>query len=424
MSVELIGKAPGSPLRGREPGRSETASRASRFTDPSPPSPGEDKGPAFPTLPRAEAGRLPSLLDTREQPAQTEERAKRRLDKRARSKLETIAAGQRALRTGKLAGVDLDAVGLYAHPVLENWVRRLMGCGQRAVHRWCPDDDHHVITVDCCHVPACPHEEARSAKRWSMRGEQMMKQLPSGERWGKVRERLKAAGVVLPERQPCPEERMGWKMLTVATRKAHSIVEDVEKQIRFRKRLVRFLARRFGLVAAFIAVEVGSGGNAHFHALVYSPYVPRSELQHWLQSQDCDVSGCTHKPGDRSCGGSWSVDIRACYDPREALKYACSPDAKHGGDRDAFAEIRLLTYLVLYKRHRVETYGLARPGFWKTVDQVDTYLELGICPYCGQEMVIIQIGSLLSSFHSWISGETSGPRSPPVFQAFPEQTAR
>jgi hypothetical protein len=353
------------------------------------------------------------LLDTREQPAQTEERAKRRLDLRAGSKVETILAGHRALHTGKLAGVDLEVVGLYARPVLENWVRRLSGCGQRAVHRWCPDDDHHVVTVDCCHVPACPHEEARTAKRWTMRGGQLMKWLRSGERWGRVRETLKAAGAKLPEREPGPAERMSWKLLTIATRKAPSIVDDVEEQIRLRKLLVRLLTRRFGLVAAFVAVEVGAGGNAHLHALVYSPFLPREELQHWLQSQDCDVLGCKHRPGDRACGGSWGVDVRACHDPREALKYACSPDAKHGGNRDAFAEVRLLAYLVLYKRHRIETYGLARPGFWKAVDQVDTYLELGICPYCGQEMTIMDVGNLLASCYSWSGRAPGRPRSPP-----------
>ncbi|MEJ2353871.1 MAG: hypothetical protein P8Y03_29185, partial [Anaerolineales bacterium] len=83
-------------------------------------------------------------------------------------------------------------------------------------------------------------------------------------------------------------------------------------------------------------------------------YIPREEIQHWFQSRDCDVPGCKHIPGDRGCHGSWAVDIRTAFDPREALKYACSPDAKNL-DRAEFAELRLLTYLVLYKRHRIET---------------------------------------------------------------------
>lgn len=412
MSVKPIGKSPGSPLRGREFGRPNGASRTSRFPNSEHTHSHSCKDGDSNTLLHAETGRLPSLLDTREQPAQTEERAKRRLDQRARSKLETIAAGSRALRTSKLAGVDLAKVGVYAIRVLGNWVNRLESCGQKAIHRWCPQDDHHVITVDCCRVPACPHEEARTAKRWTMRGGQLMKWLRSGERWGKVREVLKAAGVKLPEREPGLKERMSWKLLTIATRKAQSIVEDVEDQIRIRRLLLRFLTRRYGVIAAFAAVEVGAGGNAHLHVLVYSPYLPRAELQHWLQSQDCTVPGCMHRAGDRACGGSWAVDVRACYDPREALKYACSPDAKHG-NRDDFAEIRLLTYLVLYKRHRIETYGLAKPGCWKAVDLVDDVLEFGFCPYCGCKMEVIDVGELLGVRYRWHSSRKLCPRPPP-----------
>lgn len=402
MPVEHIGKAPGLPLRGREPGGSETIPRESLFSVPTPLPTGEDGGPKD-TLLRAETGRLPSLLDTREQPAQTEKRAKQRIDQRARRKQETVKAITRALEIGKLAGVELDAQIGHAFAVLEGWRVRLAGCGQQAVHLVCPDDNHHIVKVQCCKVPACPHQEARTAKRWTMRGDQIMKRLRNGEKWAVVRARLLKEGVNLPKEEPDINARMSWKLLTISTKKDESLVDDIENQIHLRKLLVRFLRRRYGLVAAFAAVEVGSGGNAHLHALIYAPYLPREDLQHWLQSQDCDVPDCKHKPGDHDCGGSWAVDIRAAFDPREALKYACSPDAKNL-DRDNFAELRLLTYLILYKRHRIETYGLAKPGAWKAADLVDVVLEQNYCPYCGQEMVIVEMATLSGETYHWSGG--------------------
>jgi hypothetical protein len=345
------------------------------------------------------------LLDTREQPAQTEERAKHRLDQRARRKLETIGAATRALDTNVLAGVHLSEVGEYTIPLLENWRGRMKTCGEFATHRVCPDDNHHVVTVDCCHVPACPHEEARTAKRWTLRGEQIMKRLRSGLPWSAIRKSLLREGVKLPKtsksnREPNADAIMTWKLVTVSTRKAASLVHDVDAQIRLRKAFVRFVSRRWGLPAAFGAVEVGAKGNAHLHMLVYSPFLPRAELQHWLQAHDCDVQGCKHKAGDRTCRGSWTVDVRACFDPREPLKYACSPDASNMDNED-FAEMRLLTYLILYRRHRIETYGLAKPGAWKNVDLVDVYLEHGFCPYCGQQMIIVEVGNLFSGRYQW-----------------------
>jgi hypothetical protein len=173
------------------------------------------------------------LLDTREQPAQTEDRAKKRLDQRAHRKLETIGAAIRALRTMTLAGVHLSEVGEYTVPTLQGWLGRMQVCGERAVHRICPDDHHHVVTVDCCHVPACPHEEARTAKRWTMRGEQIMKRLKNGLRWRSARIELLRDCVILPKvkkpnREPDSKAIMGWKLITVSTRKEDSIVRDVD----------------------------------------------------------------------------------------------------------------------------------------------------------------------------------------------------
>jgi hypothetical protein len=406
VSVEHIGKAPGLPLRGREPGGPESVPRGSRFSA-STPTTNEDDG-ARGTLLRAETGRLPSLLDTREQPAQTEEKAKSRLNERARRKQETIEAIERGLSSGEIAGVKLDDRIPHAIPTLEGWQGRLSMCGQEATHHVCPNDNHHIVKVNCCRVPSCPHQEARNAKRWTMRAEQMMKYMKNGDKWATVSSRLLKMGVELPQEQPPGDAKMGWKLVTLATKKAASLVDDIENQFDLRKAFMRFLKRRYGVVAAFSSIEVGSGGNAHLHSIIYGPFIPRSEIQHWFQSRDCDLPGCKHVPGDRNCRGSWAVDIRAAFDPREALKYACSPDAKNM-NRAAFAELRLLTYLVLYKRHRIETYGLAKPGAWKNVDLVDTVLDFDFCPYCGCQMIAVEFGKLVGHAYRWGAPSRAGP---------------
>ena len=82
-------------------------------------------------------------------------------------------------------------------------------------------------------------------------------------------------------------------------------------------------------------------------------------------------------------------------------------------ERADFAELRLLTYLVLYKRHRIETYGLAKPGAWKNVDLVDTVLEFGFCPYCGCQMIPAEFGRLVGHSYHWGAPSRAGPSSLP-----------
>jgi transposase len=60
-------------------------------------------------------------------------------------------------------------------------------------------------------------------------------------------------------------------------------------------------------------------------------------------------------------------------------------------------------YLWTYKRHRIETYGVAKPAALPVVDQVDQELEDDdkCCPECGRELVDIAYGEKRSGFYSW-----------------------
>jgi len=351
-------------------------------------------------LPQAGAGALPSLLDTREQPDQTEKKLKNRLDVKARSKAEIIMAIKRALETGKICGHSLYEGRADVREILRGWLNRLWTCGREVLIKECPFDGYKTPVIECCNTPVCPHEESRNASRWVRRAKNLMKILSNGKKWHQIRQVLVRASVDIPRKEPKLSSKMSWKLLTIGLRKKDNLFEAIHDAFALRNRLARLLERKFGVVAAYIAIEISPGGLVHLHCLIYSPYIPREQLQHWLQSQDCDVPGCRHVPGDRSCTGSWIVDIRKAYSPHDALKYACSPDPK-GNDRDDHAELRVLTHLALYKRHRIETYGLARPCYWKKADTVEEIIEHGFCPHCGSEMITTEKGILFENCYRW-----------------------
>jgi hypothetical protein len=95
------------------------------------------------------------------------------------------------------------------------------------------------------------------------------------------------------------------------------------------------------------------------------------------------------------------VDVRKADTPHEALKYAVSCDDGIDGNRNA--EVAIAVYLWTYKRHRIETYGVAKPAALPVVDQVDQELEDDdkCCPECGRELVDIAYGEKRSGFYSW-----------------------
>jgi hypothetical protein len=170
-----------------------------------------------------------------------------------------------------------------------------------------------------------------------------------------------------------------------------------------RARFMRYLAKHEGAIAAYAALDIGAvNAHVHLHVLVYAPYLPRERLQHWLQSQDCTIPGCKHVAGDRSCNGSWDVDVRVADTPDEALKYSISPK---GRDDIEHADLCVAVALCTYKRHRVETYGLAKPGALSLVDVAEARAlaeyDGRLCPHCGGPMERFKAGHRVNGRYFW-----------------------
>jgi hypothetical protein len=83
------------------------------------------------------------------------------------------------------------------------------------------------------------------------------------------------------------------------------------------------------------------------------------------------------------------------------LKYAVSCDDGVDGYRNA--EIAVAVYLWTYNRHRIETYGLAKPGVLSVVDLAEKELEDSdkFCPECGRALVDVAHGIKQRGFYSW-----------------------
>lgn len=356
----------------------------------------------------SEGGFALPLLDTREQPVVT--RAARvtagleRSQKRARLKKETNervrSALNRVVVTDELLGRPADHFLKDARFVSLGWRDRMEGCGDQLWLSFCPTDGHVSRQMDCCHVPVCSFEQSREANKWKARGREAMAQLPEGVRWHKVR---KLIGANADKFKTKPTEVMGWKMITMALRDTGDLALDIRRAIGgldgdqgLRKRLSRQLSK-MGAVASYSALDVGAEhGHVHLHVLCYAPFLPRAVLQHWLQSQDCSKPGCKHVAGDRSCEGSWDVDIRKAWSPDECLKYSIGYD---NPDQEQLADLHVAVYLTTYGRHRIETYGLAKPGQLPKVDAADP--QLGVCPLCGTQMIQWGVGKWDGSDFQW-----------------------
>lgn len=184
-------------------------------------------------------------------------------------------------------------------------------------------------------------------------------------------------------------------MITSTLRGTGDLRHDIDTTLKHRARLSRRL-KRHGMIAEYGSLDVGSGGNPHLHLLVYSPYIDREALRLWQCGLTCDVPGCDHAQDNERCTGSWGIDIREAYSPDEGLKYAVASD----GDPD----LRLAVYLFSKGRHRVETYGLARPALYPDaeLDERDKRVEAGFCPDCGQELVTVAVGVRRWDHYDWI----------------------
>jgi hypothetical protein len=228
-------------------------------------------------------------------------------------------------------------------------------------------------------------------------------------------------------------KHLRWRLVTVSLRKTGHLASDVEATIKMRAGLMRQLRERFGLKAGFGAIEQGEDSNVHLHALVFSEYIERSEVQSWLRSRDCTVKGCSHPADDRCdackdskkacphpdggrqrCNGSWVVNVRAISGRKgvfEAIKYAAAPVALHdlpevgkrGSDSQVlFAERVLRFYLAMRNRHRVETYGDAKDdiGVDTEADDIPLDEEMRPCP-SGHALEFVTFGVNQTGGYVW-----------------------
>ena len=297
--------------------------------------------------------------------------------------------------------------------VLGNWITRLAECGKAGFLQGCPAGHGRVRAVTkCCQTAPCPRHQRRRSDEWVTRASRLWHSCP-------------------------PTATRSWKLVTLNWRPSgHGVHADIVQALRVRKLAMRWIAKHFavgGDFAAFGAVELGDGQcrpckiagtpcahnagapeNVHVHALVYTDFLPRPQLQTWLRSQDCTVAGCHHPADDRCapcraarascahpdgartrCDGSWSVDVRRVRDEkglREGLKYASKPvllayEPHRGVSMPELLHVEkaLRFYLALRGRHRVESYGLARkraPEDEAEAEDVEPGDDAAHCPTC------------------------------------------
>lgn len=370
---------------------------------------------------------LPSSLDTRGQPDAASESVaitdkKSLADKRRWSQQQALGAMKEVLATGMLMGLPVEEYNPDAIGIIAGWHARLGGCGDQLHLMGCPDGHVAKLVVECCNTPICSYEESRRSARWMTRARGLMSSLKEGASFGALRKRLEKQGIALAAMSHPPHDRarMGWKMLTVSLRGNGNLAQDIDEALTYRKVLARRLRDHHGVIAAIGSLDVGDNGHPHIHFLIYSPYIPRGQIQQWQKARDCTVPGCKHPADDRCptcreagvdcdhdhpdgrvrCNGSWVVNIKFAYSPDDVVKYSVSPSSKGHTDTADHAALRLAVYVVAHKRHRTETYGLAKlKSFDASVELAQD--DVDHCKCCGQPLVLIAVGERRSDHYLW-----------------------
>jgi hypothetical protein len=284
----------------------------------------------------------------------------------------------------------------------------LRDCGSQVFVRQCCAG-HTRTFAECCQVPMCPRYQRKRSGHWVARARALME---SPAYAGKVP-----------------------KLLTVTLRhpEGETLPEAVEKAIKLRAAVMRHLRKVYGLTAAFGALEMSEHGHVHLHIIAWCAFLPRPLLQSWLRGRDCTVPGCAHPADDRCdecragkvecshldggrqrCNGSFMLDVRKCFDPIEALKYAAAPVVVENVSQLVFTESQLEAgermvrfYLAIQGRHRVETYGDAK-NVVENEDAEDEDRRVDVC-HCGQPLRLIATGYVQPGAHGYRWERACGP---------------
>jgi len=328
-----------------------------------------------------------------------------------------------ANKTNFLSGQDITEWHGEAGDIIEGWIIRIGDCGTTGHHLWaCPDDHHSKIKMECCRTPICAFEQARYAAEWTARANKVMKILPGtvwsvynqetrrveiiapskvvNIRWGQIKRDLAKHGVgELPHEvakyQPSDSTKMSWKFITVNLRTTGNLKDDLERLMgknSVKRKFSRYL-QKLGSVGHYISLDVGAkNGHCHLHALALTPWIDRETFESWHRGLDCTIAGCKHPAGSSPdvCNGSFESDIRAAWDAKEAMKYTCTmADCNDENQVERF----LAVHLYMYKKHRVDAYGLCRKGVLEDVElEIEEELDPKFCPECGQELVHVETG--------------------------------
>jgi len=304
---------------------------------------------------------------------------------------------------------------------LDRWLdeNRLQSCGQTIAIQGCTKHKNHPAhtVTHCCNVPFCPRHQRRQSQLWTERAMELIDLIPE-------------------------ERGYSWKMVTIALKDEPDLQKDIDNHLQLRREMYRLMSlttKRIpnnpfdarAMIGALEQAGTPEKPHIHLHLVIYCKHLPREMLQSWLRSRDCSVDGCDHpadtRGTDSKCNGSWYIDIRKlrCWRKakfkkcgcsssrkcqaagvREALKYATKPvntdkvSVPREGKEPTVNELawagQVLKFAAhMYKRHRVETYGDAKPMLTKIIraeNGDDSEEHRAGCRECGAPMKLEYIG--------------------------------
>jgi len=306
------------------------------------------------------------------------------------------------------------------YKILTGWMstRRMQTCAKTIVVQGCSVDQTHSARVvcRCCNVSICPRNQRRESQKWVSRAQQLIANTPRRKGYS-------------------------FKMVTIGLKDEFDLQKDIDNHLKLRRQIYQkiFNDPKFpdGVFQAdWMIGSIEQAGtpehpHIHLHLIVYCKYLNREIIQRWLRSRDCTIPGCDHPADTRGtnhpCNGSWYIDIRqlSCWTKakkgkckcarksdcqgrgvREAIKYATKPigpgkiAVPRAGKPPTLNELAWAGQILkfgahMYKRHRVESYGDAKPGITEIIalDGVeDAKRPRGLCADCGAQMQVIFIG--------------------------------
>jgi len=202
---------------------------------------------------------------------------------------------------------------------LLSWSDGLAMCGQECRLYACGPCRKSTVVAHCCHLAICPREQRRRSQRWCARAAALAQILPDHPR-GRDFKRVVGLTKRALGKTTTDVNNHTWKAIEIGLIQRGSVEDRLNAAVDLRAKFMRLLRRRYLMMAGFASIEMGPTGNIHIHAVVYSAFLPREDLQRWLRSQDCTVPNCAHSPDDR-CAACKRERRGGCTHPRVARRW-------------------------------------------------------------------------------------------------------